>query len=377
MPRSLSPEARPLRVAHLLRPAAGGMLSQVRALLAASEGSALVAAPPEVLSLLSETVPDPESRLALALPFPPDAKAMLRAGIAAGRWARTCGATLLHGHGLRFAPLFAGAALVSRLPLVVTLHNLVPTRLSLPARAALRMTLSRARRVIAVSQAVAHSVRDIVRDDKRLVVVPNGVDVKRFSQTMLPTRAAARDMLGLLPDDVVALCLARLSPEKDVACFLEAAALLAPRLEQARFLIAGDGPLLPTLRYQITFLGLDERATLLGRRDDVPVLLAAANLLCLSSREEGLSVAVLEAMASGLPVVATQVGGIPEAVEAGETGLLVPPRDPPALARALEALLSDTTRAQVLGAAGRARVARHFTLDQMLAATRAIYREAT
>jgi glycosyltransferase involved in cell wall biosynthesis len=184
----------------------------------------------------------------------------------------------------------------------------------------------------------------------------------------------ARAALDLEADAPVALCLARLSPEKDVGNFLEAAALLPEA--GARFLVAGDGPLLPTLRHQIAFLGLEGRATLLGRRDGVPTLLAAADLLCLPSREEGLSLAALEAMAAGLPLVATRVGGLPEAVEDGKTGLLVPPRDPSALAGALARLLTDPARARAMGAAGRARAAACFTRDRMLQATHAVYEAA-
>lgn len=365
------PGVGPPRIAHLLRPAAGGMRGHVRALLLAHGG--MLAAPPEALAALADAVPDPSDRYALSVAAS-DPAALLGGGAAAGRWARAGGAALLHGHGLRLAPLFAAAARAGGLPLVITLHNLVPARLSLPARVVLCAALGAARRVIAVSEAVARSARPVL-GDARLVVIPNGVDLARFAPGALPGRAPARRSLGLDDDAAVVLCLARLSPEKDVGNFLEAAALVAPRID-ARFLVAGDGPLMPTLRTQIVLLGLEGRATLLGRREDVPALLAASDLFCLPSREEGLSLAALEAMAAGLPVAATDVGGMGEAVEHGATGLLVPPRDPAALSIALRDLLADPARAQTMGAAGRARAESHFTLSGMLEATRALYREA-
>jgi glycosyltransferase involved in cell wall biosynthesis len=300
---------------------------------------------------------------------------MLRAGTDAGRCARARGADLLHGHGLRFAPLWAAASLAARRPLVVTLHNLVPPDLPLAARAALRAALLCARQIIAVSAAVARSARTVAPAG-RVAVVRSGVDVAAFAPGTPDERAAARAALGLAGCQPAVLCVARLSPEKNVGGFLEAAAIAARRAPGARFLVAGGGPLGPTLRYQIECLDLSGQARLLGRRDDVPRLLAAVDVLCLPSREEGLGLAVLEAMAAGLPVVATNVGGVPEVVAAGETGLLVPPGDPAALAAALAALLTAPDRARAMGAAGRARAAERFTLRHMVAATHAVYARA-
>lgn len=347
----------------------------MRSLLLAPESSALLAAPPEVLHALADAVPDAADRLPLSLPGAPGGAEMLRAGAAAGRWARERRAVLLHGHGLRWTPLFAAASVAAGLPLVITLHNLVP-RLSLPLGILLRAAFRRARFVIAVSQAVADSARTVVGDPGRLVVIPNGVDMARFAEKTLPAQNAARVALSLDLDAPVAVCVARLSPEKEVGTFLEAAALTLTRMPEARFLVAGDGPLRAALDHQVRILGLQKKARLLGMREDVPLLLAASDVLCLPSREEGLGIAALEAMAAGLPVVATRVGGLPEVVAEGETGLLVPARDPAALAAALESLLTNPTRARALGTAGRARAAAYFAREGMLAATDAVYRKA-
>jgi glycosyltransferase involved in cell wall biosynthesis len=259
---------------------------------------------------------------------------------------------------------------------VVTLHNVVPPNRDIPRlhRAILRVTLSRAHRLIAVSEAVARSARVSLGSLRRLVVVRNGVDLARFDDPCLPSRDAMRRALGLPPDAPVALCVARLSPEKDVAAFLEAAALVPETA--ANFLVAGDGPLRPSLEQQIELLRLKDRARLLGARQDIPALLRAADVLCVPSREEGLGLAAVEAMASGLPVVATRVGGLPEVVTDGETGLLVAPGDRAALAAALTGLLSSPAYARRLGEAGRARARTCFDHRAMIAATNAVYAEA-
>jgi glycosyltransferase involved in cell wall biosynthesis len=127
---------------------------------------------------------------------------------------------------------------------------------------------------------------------------------------------------------------------------------------------------------QIALLGLGERAILLGARsrDAVPDLLFAADLFALGSQEEGLSLAVLEATAAGVPVVATAIGGLPEAVDHGKTGLLVPSRDPAALAEAFCTLLVDPERRNSFGATGIAHAQTRFAQETMITATQAVYR---
>jgi glycosyltransferase involved in cell wall biosynthesis len=346
------------------------MLSQVRMLIGAAP-DACAAAPAEVLEALGMPAP---CCFPLAVSDAPGE--MLRAGLAAGRWARKQGVTLLHGHGIRWAPLFAAASLGSGLPLVVTLHNLVPTagEISPLQRVALRATLARPRRLIAVSEAVARSARACLGPLRHLVLVRNGVDLVRFAGPCLPDRGAIRLALGVPPGVPVALCVARLSPEKDVSAFLEAAALVMQT--DAWFLVAGEGPQRPSLERQINLLGLTDRARLLGARRDIPAVLRAADLLCVPSREEGLGLAAVEAMASGLPVVATRVGGLPEVVVDGETGILVTPGDRAALAAALTGLLGSPEYARRLGRAGQARAHACFSHTAMIAATEAVYMEA-
>ena len=304
---------------------------------------------------------------------------MIQTGQRAGRWAKTHGATVLHGHGLRWLPLFTAASVVSGLPLVVTLHNLVPKRMSAAERAVLRVSLLRARAVIAVSEAVADSAKHA--GVSRPTVIRNGIALERFA---LPPdekekrRTAIRADLSFPADAPVVLTVARLSPEKDVAGVLEAFALALPRLpDSVRLLIAGSGPLRETLGWQARLLQLTERVTFLGPRSDIPDFLAASDVFALASREEGLGLAVVEAMAAGLPLIVTNVGGLPEVVIGGETGTLVPPRDPVAMADALVQLLSNPAQAHAFGQAGQIRARTHFNEDAMMAATHAVYHRVT
>jgi glycosyltransferase involved in cell wall biosynthesis len=179
------------------------------------------------------------------------------------------------------------------------------------------------------------------------LVIHNAVDVASFS---------ALDRLRGIPQ---VISIGRFAFPKDFATLVEA---LAATQADYRAAFVGEGPLLPEIAVTIRQRGLTERIDLLGNRGDVPGVLASADVFVLSSRSEGFPVSILEAMAAGLPVVATDVGGIAESVIDGETGLLVPPGDPGALAAALDRLLADSALRQRLGAAGRERVRRHFDL---------------
>lgn len=168
-------------------------------------------------------------------------------------------------------------------------------------------------------------------------------------------------------------------PEKAIGVLIDA----FTRLKESRngagdlhLLIVGDGPERDTLQAQIEAHGMAGSIRLSGARDDVPRLLGAGDIFCLPSRQEGLGLAVIEAMAAGLPVVATNVGGIPEVVQADETGILVPPNDAEAIAKAIATLRDDTIRARSMGMKGQERARRHFDAPTMVGATRDVYAKA-
>jgi glycosyltransferase involved in cell wall biosynthesis len=216
-------------------------------------------------------------------------------------------------------------------------------------------------------------VRETGIGAERIRTIRNGVDLSRFG---LIERSAARRTLGLPLDALVVGTVGRLVPVKAHRTLIEAAARLRSADGRVRVVIAGEGPLRGDLERQIVALGLHDRVELLGHRADVEVVLGSCDVFVLPSASEGLCNTILEAMASRLPVVATQVGGADEMVIPGETGWLVPPGSPSALAAAIAAALSDANRARVMGNAGRARAECLFSLDEMIARYDSLYVQA-
>jgi glycosyltransferase involved in cell wall biosynthesis len=241
----------------------------------------------------------------------------------------------------------------------------------------LRGPLSRAKyaacgRVIVVSRAIGSVMEAAGLGSDRLRLVYEGVP----ERTPLPGGREALAKLGVPEGVPVVGNVAALTGHKDHATLLEAMALLRARLPEARLVIAGEGELRGALEARTRALGLADRVLFAGFRDDLDRLLPAFSVFCLSSRLEGLGTSLLDAMAFGLPVVATAAGGIPEAVEDGVTGRLVPPRDPPSLARALAEVLCDERRRAGWGAAGRRLYLERFTAERMVEETLRVVREA-
>lgn len=194
----------------------------------------------------------------------------------------------------------------------------------------------------------------------RLQTVRNGIDLERF-----PCAGPH--------DSGAAVLVARLSPEKDIGTLLRATALAVRSQPDFRLDIAGDGPDREKLVRLAAELGLGGRVRFLGEVRNIPALLAGARLFVLCSLTEGISLTLLEAMSSGLPVVATQVGGNPEVVVDSDTGILVPPGDPSALAQAMLAVFGNARRGSEMGRAGRERVQCHFDVARMVADYEALY----
>ncbi len=240
-----------------------------------------------------------------------------------------------------------------------------------------RTTAARVDRYITNSEAAARFLaaeRGVA--STRIRVVPNGIDIAPFARAAAG-RTAARAALGLAPRTIALLTVANLRAPKGLDVLVETAARLAARPAGRPFiwLVAGEGPLAADLAADLEQRSLTSHVRLLGFRRDVGTLLAAADIFCLTSRREGVPVAILEAMAAGRAVVATRVGGVSELVVDGETGHLVPPADPGALAAALARLTADDERRATLGAAGQARARALFTLEKAAAAIAAVYDE--
>ena len=241
----------------------------------------------------------------------------------------------------------------------------------------LRGPLSRAKyaacsRVIVVSRAIGSVMEAAGLASDRLRLVYEGVP----ERAPLPGGREALAKLGVPEGVPVVGNVAALTGHKDHATLLEAMALLRAQQPETRLVIAGEGELRGALEAHTRALGLADRVLFAGFRDDLDRLLPAFSVFCLSSHLEGLGTSLLDAMAFGLPVVATAAGGIPEAVADGVTGRLVAPRDPRSLAEALAEVLCDERRRTDWGAAGRRLYLERFTADRMVEDTLRVIREA-
>jgi glycosyltransferase involved in cell wall biosynthesis len=279
---------------------------------------------------------------------------------------------LIHAHSTKAGLAARLAAALTRRPVIFTAHGwgfaearawwLPPTLLRLE-RLAARATA----RIICVSGFDYElALRYRVGRPEQLTIIRNGIAPEPYLAARERARGDERR-----EDEPVLITVGRLAPPKDPFTLLEA----FQRLSRGRLLVVGDGPLRPQVEAFLRSSPVGDRVRLLGEREDVPDLLAAADLFLLSSHKEGLPRAIIEAMMVGLPVVATRVGGVPELVEHRRTGLLVSPGDPQALAQALQTLIEDPALARQMGIAGQQKALREFTLDQMCARTYRVYQE--
>lgn len=234
-----------------------------------------------------------------------------------------------------------------------------------------RWAWSRVDGLLSVSSRLAERMSAVVGVPLEMVtVLRNGVDLSRFSPER---RAEARRRLGAAGDRLLVGHAGRLVEVKDQASLVEAAARLKAAGERFRVLIAGEGPLRGSLEQRIAALDVADCVTLLGHVGEVEHLLAALDVYVLCSRSEGMPNTVLEAMACGVPVVSTRVGGADELVVDGATGLLVSPGRPDLLAAAVGRLLGDGPLREAMGAEGRARACREFSVEAMVGGYRDTY----
>lgn len=303
----------------------------------------------------------------------PNPLADLVALVRLSRWMRRERFALVHCHSTKAGLLGRVAARVAGVPVVLfTAHGWPFAGTGLPP--IVRAVLSLAERTVArMSTAiicVSHhdeeaALRAGIGPRERLVVIHNGVAPEPY----LADAPAQESGIGS-GEPCTVVMVGRFKEPKDPVTLVKAWA----HVDAAhRLLLVGDGPTRPEVEALILEQGLEGRVEVLGAREDVPVLLRSADIFVLSSRWEGMPLAVIEAMMGSLPVVATDVGGISEAVVHGETGFLVPPGSPEALAVALDRLLTDPILRRRMGRAGNLRAMEHFTEERMLAETAAVY----
>lgn len=269
------------------------------------------------------------------------------------------GVDLLHAH-LPNAHLLAGlAGRLAGVPVMTTIHARQAVLSDLEMHHAAGSHLS-----VVCRQSYYHALGlGVARD--RLSLEPNGVDVDAFRPGARPAQGL-RASLALAPHAMLAGLVGRLSPEKGPDLFVRAAAALREQLPDAHFILVGEGPMKASLRETIERQGLASRVHLVGGVDDVRPIYHDLDLLVSSSHSEAMPLALMEGMASGLPVVATRVGGVPEIVDNGGTGWLVAPHDVDDLAGRIHQMLTQPELRLRMGEQARARMVCHHRLDQQL-----------
>lgn len=206
---------------------------------------------------------------------------------------------------------------------------------------------------------------------EQIRVIPNGLSFDRFE--MLPKRADARRQLGIAAAPMIVTMVARFYPQKDHETLLHAFAVA--NLPDTELMLVGAGPLRPAMEKLASNLGIHDRVHFMGARTDIPIVWAASDVGILATNWEGMPNSILEAMAAGRAVIGSKVGGVPEVIVDGETGLLVEPGDVEQLANAMRMVCTDADAAQEMGIRGRAHALSHFSVEAMVRATVDLYQE--
>jgi glycosyltransferase involved in cell wall biosynthesis len=304
----------------------------------------------------------------------------LRALRSVVRLVRERGIQLVHSHG-KGAGLYGRlAARAAGIPAIHTFHGLhyagYPAGLRFAYRALERGLARLSHTLVHVSESQAREARRLgLMPEGRSRVIVNGIDAARV-RALAAERSLPREALALPQGALVIGTIARFDPVKALDVLLDALPALAERVPEVALLLVGHGREERRLHARANDLRIARQVVFAGGIPDAARCLPAMDLFVSASLGEGLPLTLLEAMACGLPVVATRVPGHVDVVEDGVTGLLVPPRDPAALAEAIAVLLGDKPRRRQMGAAGRERVARHFSADRMAAEVADLYRQA-
>jgi glycosyltransferase involved in cell wall biosynthesis len=278
-------------------------------------------------------------------------------------------ADIVHAHGYK-ADIYSYFALRrSTTPLVSTCHTWYDNNLTvLLYGMADRMLLRRYAAVVAVSEDVRQRLLNAGVPSKKIHIVHNGIDLRPFDNASPAlTKVSSQPVVGLV---------GRLATEKGVDIFLQAAARVLIELPATKFVIVGDGPDRSQLEILIDELGIRNNVSMLGRRDDMPAVYASLDLMVSSSRHEGLPIAILEGMASRLPVIATAVGSVTTVVLDGRTGKIVPPQNIDSLASKIVQLLNNAPERYRLGTAARNLIEEEFSAGRMTADYLHVYERA-
>lgn len=282
---------------------------------------------------------------------------------------------IVHTHLYRANTPGRIAAMLARVPVIIANEHNVDSWKNTAQRRMDRMLARFTDRIIVVSRRVKEFyVEEVGIPEKKVEVIYNGVDLNRFEKKV--DKQKKRRELGLPGDAPLVGTVGRLQPQKDHKTFLKASSLILKKFPRVRFLIVGGGSLRKELEAFTKELGIEKNVHFLGERKDIEEILPLIDIFVLSSAREGFPITVLEAMAYGLPVVATKVGGNPELVKDRETGFLVSPEDSWLLAEKIMCLLKDRKLSRGLGERGRERI-KSFTIEKMLERTINLYNKLT
>lgn len=270
------------------------------------------------------------------------------------------------------------AGFATRVPVVTTYHGMITGSQEQTRSDKLKFFLVRnlSTRIVAVSDALKNELVQLAQfPPRKLTTIYNGVHWERFDRPI--DAVSKRIKLGIGPEDKVIGIVANLKATKGYQYFIRAAAIVSKNIPQVKFLIIGEEEerLKATIVEEIKAIGLEDRVFFLGFREDVPELLRILDVFVLSSISEGMSIATVEAMGAGVPVVVTKSGGPQEVVEDGKTGFLVPPKDENSLAEKVLLLLKDKELATSMGKEAQAQVRTRFSIDMMIRDYQTVYRE--
>lgn len=280
---------------------------------------------------------------------------------------------IVHTHMIHGDLYGALAARRAGLAVVQSRHNDDRFRRLWLVKLLTRALAAQTRRVIAISDSLAAFVRDVEGvPASKIVRIHYGLDPASMTSRARP--GGLRNELNIGGGVPLIGAVGRLAEQKGLRYLIEAFGRVRDSVKNARLVIAGDGPLRADLEARSASFG--GAVHFLGWRDDAPTVMADLDVLCVPSLWEGFGLVSLEAMALGKPVIASRVSALPEIVADGETGLLVPPAEPVALADAISALLGDPARMRAMGARGRERLERKFTVEQMARQHAEVYRQA-
>jgi glycosyltransferase involved in cell wall biosynthesis len=289
---------------------------------------------------------------------------------------RRSGASILHTYNF-YANVFAlPAAWAARTPVRIASIRDPGVYLNSRQKTAQRLAVRAADCILVNAASIRGWLVEDGVDPSRIAIIPNGIDLTRFSAAT--RRPELRRSLGIPPDAPLIVVVSRLAPGKGLNHFVRAMREITTRDPRVFALIVGeaaphDAGLVDRLRAEARAAGVGDRIVFSGFRADVPELLAEATVVVQPSENEGLSNALIESMASGRPVVATRVGGTPEAIDDGATGVLVPPADPGALAPAVSRVLEQPHWAATLGANAQRHACATYSVSRMVRDTERLY----